>query len=361
MNADDYAIVIGIRRYPTLGTPYPPGNPHDLQGPERDARAVNDWLADEAGGGVPEANRLMVTSDMYPDPFPTELVAGQERVAARPNVDELSGCFGWLIELYTSANKLRLGRRLYVYFAGHGFGVADCDGGVYAANASPGIRHHFYVQNWFNWLYHNAYFDEFVLWMDSCSDPILINGMPNTAPLADRQVEGFSQGRRFVVYAARHPLRSVERRMPDGEIRGVFTYALLEGLRGAASLDPVTGRVTARTLRDYLNGSLAAFQPQQDRDNPDIGSEPSFGVEDHIEFGMPALKSFALILRFHHRHVGQKAVILGGDLAPVDSVVVGAEPWTVKLPSGIFKLEVAPDTKIFIEMNGNGADDIFVE
>lgn len=360
MNPDDYAIVIGIRRYPTLGAPYPPGNPHDLQGPERDAEAVYEWLADEEGGGVPEGNRLLVTSKMYPDPFPIELVAGQPKASARPNVDELSGCFGWLIERYSIANRLRLGRRLYVYFAGHGFGVADCDGGVYAANASPGVLHHFYVQNWFDWLYRNAYFDEFVLWMDACSDPIPINGMPNTAPLPDRRAPDFAQGRRFVVYAARHPLRSVERRMPDGEIRGVFTYALLKGLRGAAPPDPVTGRVTARTLRDYLKGNLSAFQPQQDRENPDIGSVPSFGAEDDIEF-CAASNSLARVLRFHHRHLGQQAVILNSSFTTVAAVAVGADPWTVNLPSGIYKLEVAPDIKIFIEMNGYGANDIFVE
>ena len=360
MNPDDYAIVIGIRRYPTLGAPYPPGNPHDLQGPERDAQAVNDWLADPAGGGVPVDNRLLITSNMYPDPFPTELVAGQARASGKPNVDELSGCFGWLIERYTIAQKLRLGRRLYVYFAGHGFGVADCDGGVYAANASPGILHHFYVQNWFNWLYRNAYFNEFVLWMDACSDPIPINGTPSAAPLGARQAPDFATGRRFVVYAARHPLRSVERRMPDGQIRGAFTYALLEGLRGAAPPDAVTGQVTAPALRDYLRGNLGSFQSPQDRENPDIGKEPAFGTVDDLSFGAPALKLFARGLRFNPRHFGRQAVILNGSFMEVAKVVVNGAPWTLNLPTGIYKLEVAPDTSVFLEMNGDAADDIFI-
>ena len=100
MNPDDYAIAIGIRRYPLLGPPHPPGNPHDLMGPELDAKEIYDWMADPAGGGVPENNRLLVTSDLYPNPFATELVAGQMQISAKPNADDLAGCFGWLINRF---------------------------------------------------------------------------------------------------------------------------------------------------------------------------------------------------------------------------------------------------------------------
>lgn len=359
MNNHDYAIVIGISRYPSLGLPHPPGHPNNLQGPGLDAKEIHDWLAAEDGGGVPEENRYLVTSDMFPDPFETELIAGEELIQAKPTSDHLAGCFGWLNRRFEKLNSLRLGRRLYVYFAGHGFSVDDCDGGVYTANANPGIRHHFYVRSWFDWFYRNAYFDEYVLWMDACSDPILINGTPNEAPLKKSQVPGFENGRRFVAYAAKHPLKSVERKMPDGRIRGVFTYTLLQGLKGAAA-DPDSGRITGGTLRDYLRGNLSSFQTQQDRDNPEVGSEPSFGPVDEIDFGAPGVKTFERVVRFGNRHTGKAAVILNGRFQPVRQIIVNAATWAVALPTGIYKLEVAPDLTQIFEVNGESSDDIIV-
>lgn len=358
MNEDDYAIVIGIGRYPLLRPPMP-GAPHDLQGPSLDANEMNNWLADPAGGGVPKDNRLLVTSDMYPDPFPTQKMFGREEVLAKPSAVELSGCFGWLVQRFENSGGLKLGRRLYVYFSGHGFCVDDCDGGVYAANANPGILHHFYVRSWFDWFYRNAYFEEFVLWMDACSDPIPINGAPNAAAMPNQMSADFPEGRRFVAFSARHPLKSVERRMPDGNIRGVFTYALLKGLKGAAA-DGLTGRVTAASLRDYLHGSMGAFQTQQDRDNPDIGSEPAFGPVDEISFGQRDATTFDRMIRFDARHTGRKAVIVNGTFQPVVETVASGDTWTVSLPSGLYKLEVAPDTRRILEVNGESADEIIV-
>ena len=364
MNPEDYAIVIGISRYPLLSPPHPPGHPHDLQGPDLDAKEIHDWLADPQGGGVPEDNRLLVTSDMFPDPFNTGLVAGQRQLLAQPNAEELAGCFGWLINRFKDANRLQLGRRLYVYFAGHGFGVGDCDGGVYTANANPSILHHFYVRSWFDWFYRNAYFKEFVLWMDACSDPIPINGAPSEALLAHRQAANFAEGRLFVSYAARHPLRSVERQMPDGKIHGVFTYALLQGLKGAAR-DPDSGTVTSASLRDYLRGSLGSFQPQQDRDNPDIASKPSFGPVDEMSFGTAepgaaAVKTFDRVIRFDNRHTGREAVILDHSFQPLVDTIASAATWDVALPIGVYKLEVAPDTKQYLEVEGDSTDEVFV-
>ena len=359
MNTDDYAIVIGIQRYPILGPPHPPGGPNNLAGPSLDATAVDAWLADPAGGGVLDENRYLITSDMFPDPFHTQTVAGRQQLLAKPTAEELAGCFGWLIDRFKEANTLKLGRRLYVYFSGHGFGVDDCDGGIYTANANAGIRHHFYVRSWFDWFYRNAYFEEFVLWMDACSNPIPIGGPPSIAPLADRQVAGMAAGRRFVAFAAKYPLKSVERVMPDGQVRGVFTYTLLQGLKGAAA-DPATGLVSSESLRRYLKGSLSSFLPQQDRDNPDIGNKPSFGPVDNIDFGQATPKNFSRAIKFDNRHAGRRAIILDGDLQTVDQTVAGANTWDVSLRPGLYKLEVEPSTAQFLEINGESSDDVIV-
>ena len=61
MSAEDYAVVVGVSRYPTLRAPAP-GSAHDLQGPDADSEAVYQWLTDPGGGGVPEGQAILINS-----------------------------------------------------------------------------------------------------------------------------------------------------------------------------------------------------------------------------------------------------------------------------------------------------------
>lgn len=359
MSDQDFAIVIGIQRYPTLAPPHPPGSPHDLQGANFDAKAVYDWLGEPNGGNVPEEQRLLVTSALYPDPFQQRLGSPTPQLDARPNSQDLGGCFGWLFEERQNRGTMRLGRRLYVYFSGHGFAVGDCDGGVYTADASI-AQHHFYVRNWFDWFYRNRFFEEYVLWADACADPISIHGAPQAAPYPDRQVAGLAAGRRFVAFAAKHTLRSVERMMPDGNIRGVFTYSLLEALRGAAA-DRQTGEVTSVTLRENLPVLQMGNLPQQDLDNVDVDNHPSFGPTEDMVFCTPvAVTKFERTIRFNARHEGKTASLLDGSFSEIDSLVVDGNPWTVSLPLGLYSVEVGADASEVIKVKGRSTDDIIV-
>ncbi|WP_299083984.1 caspase family protein [uncultured Ruegeria sp.] len=355
MNTDDYAIVIGINRYPRLGPPSP-GGPLNLDGPVVDATAMRDWLIDPAKGGVPEENVAFVTSAAFPDPFETVNVGGIQRTKAEPTVDHLRGCVEWILERHVQSGKLQLGRRLYVYFSGHGFCVRDCDGGVFLANATPDLVEHFYSSSWFEGLYNKAIFSEYVLWVDACSSPIPMNLQPSESTLAG-QVNNLDDGRRFVAFSAKFPRKSVERRMPDDQIRGVFSYALLEGLNGAA-LDEQTGRLTGANLRDYLKNTLKEFLPQQDQNNPDIGDEPAFGTIDDIEFGQFAAKTFQRKISFEPRHNGMRARIKDGQSTVVLETDAGADLWVVDLMPGLHKVEVEPDTELFLEINGENSDEI---
>ena len=61
MNESDYAIVVGISRYPGLGmTPAGDGN---LNAPVRDANDVYAWLTSPHGGALPEQNVALICSD----------------------------------------------------------------------------------------------------------------------------------------------------------------------------------------------------------------------------------------------------------------------------------------------------------
>src|SRR5262249_1383232 len=57
-NADDWAIIVGIKSYPGIS---------DLDGPRNDALAFLDWSIDENGGGIPREHVELILS---PDPLP---------------------------------------------------------------------------------------------------------------------------------------------------------------------------------------------------------------------------------------------------------------------------------------------------
>src|SRR3712207_960026 len=98
MNDEDYAIVIGIRRYPMFGATSK--DPFDLLGPDRDAEAVYKWLIDPQKGGVPEKQARLIQSKNYPDPFKNPL-----RKNARPQDDEIEEEFEHLMNISTENNE----------------------------------------------------------------------------------------------------------------------------------------------------------------------------------------------------------------------------------------------------------------
>jgi hypothetical protein len=349
MHDSDYAVVIGISQYPTLKPPAP-GSPHDLSGPDADAAAIFDWLTNTEKGGVPESNAIHVSTSKYL-PFQTEMFMGQNRILARPCEADMAGCFGWLLQRFQNSNKVHLGRRLYVYFSGHGFAVKDCEGGVYDPQATPNDLRHFYVRSWFDWFYRNAVFAEFVLWVDACSDNIPIGGAIGGTRLPRTQSSNPASGRRFVAFAAKHTLRSVERPNSNGDVRGVFTTALLEGLNGAA-VDQSTGRITADSLRRYLKGGMKNFMIDQDRNNPDIDNEPAFGPVEDLDFGAHQATRFTTEIRFDNRFMGAAAEIIDNHFKSLAQTVVAAQPWFVDLPTGFYAVLVAGDRKPFSVTGG---------
>ena len=73
MAADDYAIVVGITKYPGLGIS--PDDPADLKGSERDALEVANWLKAKDGGDLPDDRdhiNLICTSDFRGEPTATK-------------------------------------------------------------------------------------------------------------------------------------------------------------------------------------------------------------------------------------------------------------------------------------------------
>lgn len=333
MNADDYAIVVGIERYPGFGRT--DVDPNDLNGPDNDATAIYEWLTAPDKGGVPPGNAWRVRSRDFPSPA-SVLDAEPQRQAITHLFDRL--------EVKAQANGrqghgLRVGRRLYLYMSGHGFAPRRKEGAVFVANATRVMTYHVFASKWLEWFCNAEYFDELVLWMDSCM-VFDLTVMPEA--VGYRAVQGTGPGRIFSAFAARFPQQAVERKMPDGLYHGVFTYTLLQGLNGAAA-DANTHQVTSASLRNYLYNSMKAFMTEDDLHDPNISKEPDFGFDDPIVFcTIPAVDVCIVDLRrFPLAAEGKRFIVVTG--APPTKVagnVVHNGVGQVPLPPGVYFLKM---------------------
>lgn len=264
MSKEDRAIVVGISKYPTLG---------DLRGPENDARAFWDWLVDIRGGDVPDKQiRMILSSDGGPAALGTP----------HPTVKEVEKEFEALQDIADANMKAqrgrRVGRRLYLYLAGHGFSPSTEQTALLMADATPArasATHHILGQFFAGWFYRAGYFDEICLFMDCCREIFTATSL--NMPWPDEVDEtAVDRCRFFYAFGTKWSQDSRERPMPpDDEWHGVFTSALLAGLRGAAVEpgDP-RGRVTAESLEAYLLDYMQDFLSEEDRTNPDVAKAP---------------------------------------------------------------------------------------
>jgi hypothetical protein len=57
-----------------------------------------------------------------------------------------------------------------------------------------------------------------------------------------------------------------------GVKRGIFTAALINGLKGAAA--GPDGKITTTILADYLYNHMKEYMAPEDRDDPNVSNEP---------------------------------------------------------------------------------------
>jgi len=231
MNPEDYAIVIGIENYSSLPV---------LSDATKDATQFARWLQDPVGGGLDEKKiRLILSPPQIPTP-------PKRHEPYKELIDEAFTSFKIL------ATKGRVGRRLYFYFSGHGYGQDD-DLGMFMVEASEdqanlniGLRHYR------NFLMRWGFWDEIVFILDCCrtSDYDAIPQHPSFTlrppfPTPPPPVED------FVAFATLNGTPSFNTwDESQGRKRGILTKALLEGLADKA-VDGL-GRITASSLGKYI-------------------------------------------------------------------------------------------------------------
>ena len=261
MAVDDRGIVVGITNYPGIA---------ELKGPEHDAQEFYDWLTSSSGGDVPP-NRVdkIVSSDFQTTPPPTPMKPAQEVADAFDRLQ--AAAFG------SSLIPKRLGRRLYVYAAGHGAALPFAsdpersDAAFLLANATLTNAAHVMTKLHALYFLNAGIFDEVAVFMDCCRIPLSLN--PHYPPYINAIAVDVleSERRTFFAFATKWGLTAREKAF-DGVMRGVFTKALMLGLKGAAA-NP-DGTITSSSLRDYLLLNMKDLLTQQEQDDPEIPKRP---------------------------------------------------------------------------------------
>jgi len=223
-----------------------------LHGAVADAVSITKWLVDPAGGAVPPANVALLTSP-----------------ALEPVPPQLSGvvCIGsatcqtinqQLIDLPDKAADPD--DRLYFYFSGHGLtaptdiaqeAILPADFTIATAGVAMGIR------SILEWLKTSKYNQQFVF-IDACRNAIvsqrfLIGGFSLVPELTRLR----AQVEQFVYMSTSRGLTAAEAQVIGNTRAGVFTQALVDGLRGAGNaklynVARLTYEVTSSSVLPYL-------------------------------------------------------------------------------------------------------------
>lgn len=344
MGAHDHAIVVGIARYPAMP---------NLDGPSLDAMRFARWLRSSDGGNVPADQLEMVftgscrfrprrpTRIDHAHPTSLDFEDAYNRLVERPRQDALAG---------------RIGRRLYLYFSGHGFSSVDgLHLALYSARAKEGNYNHIPVTHFARGLWQEALFEEIVLVMDCCRDvePWKIIQPPAVSFLANPGAA--AAGRLYRAFATGYGRPAIDAQaepLPDGSPGGVFTWVLLEALaRAAAEAD---GRVTGQAVSDHVHTLWPELKAKYKcPSDPDIKFEEGGDITWLVRSAAAKLQA-----------TGTRVVLLGPGLADGTTVIIsGGQPLrelaSVELRGGRAETILASSALYKAEVPGTGRQQIF--
>jgi len=232
-NDNDYALIIGIEEYKEMAK---------LNGPVNDAKDFLEWACNETGGNIPEANCFLIQASKDPyKPLQDDIDTGLETIIG-------DGSKGY--------------RRLYFFFAGHGYGVAwDTNGLCLPGWTSLRRRNALSSKAYLDYVVESKFFTEVYFFLDCCRDR-MINASALTPSLGAILPAG-QNVTSLVLFAADFSSKAYEdpELDPNTKVQGYFTKALLQGLRGAAA--DKNGNITADGLTDFTKrrtSELAALR-----------------------------------------------------------------------------------------------------
>lgn len=359
----NHAIVAAVSRYPRW-----PGR--DLDGPINDLIDVGRWLLDPHGGRIratdaPEFFQWMQdpTSPAAPlrakpgsaiqffvspqdtqqpddDPVPD---AGQVELA-------LEGLHRQGTLRRKTTGNPRLGDRLFLYFAGHGFGPDRSETALFLADAEPSIPgKHVVGRAYANHFVESQFFGDVMLIMDCCRSDGLGVPLRPMPFLTTRGPTAPAPTKPFCAFATSYEQASREE--PGPPARGIFTRLLMEGLRGAAPRE--NGVITAKKLELWLLDRIktANQQPEFDFDRS--------ATTTHV-LATPAPKPPNLTVVVGGDGAGTPTVEGGPDQAKSIPPTTSAAPrWSYTLEPGLYVVRLPGTTrKLYVEDSMLGGPDV---
>jgi hypothetical protein len=344
MAADDRAIVVGIGRYPGLS---------NLDGPENDAKSFRDWLIDPMGGALPPKpapNVNLILSSNYAPPLSS--------VTAEPAIQAVFNAFDELRVLAEAngAGGFKAGRRLYAYFAGHGFEPQPDQPALLTANAAQGAYWHIASRAWASWFRRACYFDEVLLFMDCCRE-VTFTFPAFGPPYPDRIGQGTAKW--LAGFATQWGRKSREK-IIDNTSRGVFTTALLKGLRGGAAVD---GEITGASLKEYIASHI--YDPLTPAERAVVSQlqvpyvDWDAGVDKRFVIATVPPQRYDVSIEIPAEAGGDTLMvqtIADGDIKTLfQQNGIGAGPFAQTLAAGRYWAQLLPgDRRVVFELPGNG-------
>lgn len=337
MAATDRAVVVGITQYPGMG---------DLDGPENDAVDFARWMQDPRGGDVPEAGITLILSSHYPP--------ATSASDAQPTAEAVLAAFTALWDEGLASRSGKVGRRLFLYMAGHGFAPDLTSAAVLTANATKSrLGLHIPGPAYADLFRQAGFFEEVVLLMDCCR-----SNFPKAPLHQPRLKETTSPKPSNFFYGFATTFNRPSREVPgeDGRVNGIFTRTLLAGLRGAAA-HPATGRITGASLAAYAYnagraGAVAATSTQS-RQDPEF----QFPQEPEIVWvdGAAAPPAFSVRVARAPGGADRPVQLLDGVLQAVAPSSSSAElvEWQGLAP-GLYLLEVGGAPSQSLKLIGAG-------
>lgn len=358
----DYAILVGIARYPNPGF-------SDLAGPLNDVELFDEWLRSPAGGAIADDHIVkLVTPKPYPDEF--------EPDEAPPTQHEFERTFRKLIK---NLNK-NVGKRLYLYFSGHGFSERkriDSHAALYTADADDEWPMNIFGTYYAQMALRKGWFEEVVLVMDCCRDSE-INRKAAQPPMDDAFDEGSAaSGKLLAFYGAPFGGKAQERPIAGagGRVHGLLTYALVKALREAPC--DLVGRLTGQQIKNFI---YAAWTSLFDESAPDLPKIQTPDGMDIVFDTRPGRQGFEQRITLAQPMTGPADVIFSGGklewlftcrLRPDvhNSIVAFADgtqrplefdgqTLTVRLPAGMYECEftgVGPSRRLPLIVRGDSS------
>jgi hypothetical protein len=326
----DYAIVVGIGNYADAAFL------EKLDGPKNDVRNFVKWLKSPEGGHVPENNIIPYMLESDP--------AGQ-----KPKAGDIVDAIKKLLALSPNGDE-RIGRRLYIFMAGHGVGPDLDDAGLLTVEATEDAPTYVEGRRYANLFRGRAVFEEVVLVMDCCRD--FDGELPDPVFPFKRKVDagGAAKVKRFYAYATGFGKAAREKPFDD-EVSGVFSHALIAGLNGGA-IDG-DGRITGPSLERFVRRRLRDVPPGVEQ-LADIRCDPDLVFADGFA---PATASVTIRASVPHAKL---AVLYGDGFKPIESVPenVAANEYNVKLRVGkTYVFQLLDAAGAVIRQDGRAVED----